>query len=222
VTIRGFALSAVENMSMRETVHNAIAWWRRQSAYAKKRLLIRMGAVAIGVVVGSIFVAKLTWGRRGPGLITPFAFAGLFLAAAILFVLTVVQSEELVDELESSRPPRVRRRGVYPRAMRRFARASRRSFVVWLSWVGATLRREVTRESIARWGHGLVDALRGVPPAGTPAPRAGPLVRPRPVHGGVTAEPNRRRARARPGRRAARPPRVGARRRDSKGSGLRA
>jgi hypothetical protein len=165
-------------MPMREIVGNVVAWWRRQSSHVKRRLLIRTGAVALGVVAGSIIVAKLTWGSRGPGLVTPFAFAGLFLAAAILFVLAVLSSEELVDEMESSHPPRVRRRGVYQRAMRRNARIARRSFAVWLAWVGPTLRRHVTRASVTQGLRGIVDALSGVPPAGTSVRHAGPLARP--------------------------------------------
>jgi hypothetical protein len=218
-----------------ETLRNVIAWWHRHSAHAKKQLLIRTGAVAVGVVVGSIIVAKLTWGSRGPGLATPLAFAGLFLAAAILFVLAVLSSEELVDEMESSRPPRVRERGVYPREIRRRARFARRSLAAWLGWVRPRLRRALTRDSIAQWGRDVIRALRGVPPPGTPPVKAGPLARPiaashradrrlRLIRGDALAEAGRRRVPPRPNTRGARRPaaRTPARRRDRKGSGLRA
>jgi hypothetical protein len=236
---------AVENVLMRETLRNVIAWWHRQSAYAKKQLLIRTGAVAVGVVIGSIIVAKLTWGSRGPGLVTPLAFVGLFLAAAILFVLAVLSSEELVDEMEASRPPRVRQRGVYPREIRRQARFARRSLAAWLAWVGPKLRRALTRESIAQWGRDVIRALRGVPPPGTPPVKAGPLARPvrrrrslpavddagqrvdrglRLTRGDGPAEVGRRRLAPGPNTRGIRRPaaRTAARRRDPKGSGLRA
>jgi hypothetical protein len=220
---------------MMETLRSVIAWWHRQSSHAKKQLLIRTGAVAVGVVVGSMIVAKFTWGSRGPGLVTPLAFAGLFLAAAILFVLAVLSSEELVDEMESSRPPRVRQRGVYPREIRRRARFARRSLGAWLAWVGPKLRRQLTRASVTGLRRGLVDAMKGVPPPGTPPPPAGPLARPiaashradrrmRLVRGEAIAEAVRRRVQPRPNRRGVRRPaaRTAARRRDPKRSSLRA
>jgi hypothetical protein len=155
-------------------------WWRRHSAASKKRLMLKAGAVALGVVVGSIVVAKLTWGTTGPGLVTPIAFFGLFVAAVILFALAVVSSEELVDELEASHPPRVRKRGVVPRALRRAIAALGRAVLASLLWIGLALRREITRKKIAQRWYALADALSGVPPNGVSATHAGPLARPAP------------------------------------------
>jgi hypothetical protein len=155
-------------------------WWRRHSAAARKRLMIKAGAVALGVVVGSIAVAKLTWGTSGPGLVTPFAFFGLFVAAVILFALAVVSSEELVDELEAAHPPRVRKRGVVPRALRRAIAAVGGAVLAWLLWIGLALRREMAPAKLAQRWHALADALSGVPPSGASLTDAGPLARPAP------------------------------------------
>jgi uncharacterized RDD family membrane protein YckC len=160
-------------------------WWRRHSAASKKRLMLKAGAVALGVVVGSIVVAKLTWGTTGPGLVTPLAFFGLFVAAVILFALAVVSSEELVDELESSHPPRVRKRGVVPRALRRVIAALGRAVLAWLLRIGLAIRRAMTPERLAHRLRALADALSGVPPVGVSATHAGPLARPAPRRAAV-------------------------------------
>ena len=155
-------------------------WWGRRSRAAQKRLMIQAGAVALGVIVGFLVVAKLTWGASGPGLVTPFAFFGLFLAAVILFAVTVASSEELVDELEASRPPRVRKRGVVPRAVRQAIAAFGRAVLAWLMRIGLSIRRAIAREHIARRWRVLAEALSGVPPAGVYALHAGPLAQPAP------------------------------------------
>jgi hypothetical protein len=143
-------------------------------------MMLQAGAVSLGVVIGSIVVAKLTWGTRGPGLATPFAFFGLFVAAVILFALAVVSSEELVDELEASHPPRVRERGVIPRALRRWIAALGRAVLDCLVLIGLAIRSELAPERIAHWWRAFAEALSGVPPAGVSATHAGPLARPAP------------------------------------------
>lgn len=155
-------------------------WWRRHSAASRKRIMLQAGAVALGVVVGSIVVAKLTWGTSGPGLVTPVAFFGLFVAAVILFALAVASSEELVDELEASHPPRIRKRGVVPRALRQGIAALGRAVLAWLLSIGWALRREMTPERMAQQWRALTEALSGVPPAGVSPTHAGPLARPAP------------------------------------------
>jgi hypothetical protein len=155
-------------------------WWGRHNAASKKRIMLQAGAVALGAVVGSIVVAKLTWGTRGPGLVTPFAFFGLFVAAVILFALAVVSSEELVDELEASHPPRVRKRGVVPLALRRAIAAVGRAVLAWLLWIGLALRREMAPETMSHRWRALAEALSGVPPDGVSVTHAGPLARPAP------------------------------------------
>jgi hypothetical protein len=153
-------------------------WWRRHTAASKKRLTLQAGAVALGVVVCSILVAKFTWGASVPGLVTPLAFFGLFVAAVILFALAVVSSEELVDELEAGHPPRVRKRGVVPAGLRLAIAAVGRALLAWLRWIGLALRRAMTREGVTkRWGV-LAEALSGVPPTGA-----------FPVHAGALAVP---------------------------------
>jgi hypothetical protein len=153
-------------------------WWRRHSAAARKRIMLQAGAVALGVVVGSIVVAKLTWGTSGPGLATPVAFFGLFVAAVILFALAVASSDELVEELEASHPPRVRKRGVVPRALRQWIAALGRAVLAWLLSIGWALRREMKRERMAQQWRVLAEALSGVPPRGAFPVHAGSLAVP--------------------------------------------
>jgi hypothetical protein len=155
-------------------------WWGRHSAASKKRIMLQAGAIALGAVVGSIVVAKLMWGTRGPGLATPVAFFGLFVAAVILFALVVVSSDELVDELESGHPPRVRKRGVVPLALRRAIAAAGRAVLARLLWIGLTLRRAIAPERMSQRWRALAEALSGVPPDGVSVTHAGPLARPAP------------------------------------------
>jgi hypothetical protein len=157
-------------------------WWRQLSRVPKRVLLRRIGAVALAGVVGSIVLAKLTWGSSGPGIATPFAFAALFLAAVALMGVAVVHSQDLVDELEASHPPRVRKRGRFARAVNPMLWTAtawfRRAFREWRARVGSALRREATRESLARRIRALASALSGVPSGGVSPAVAGPLARP--------------------------------------------
>jgi hypothetical protein len=156
-------------------VGTAVKWWRRWSAepgkVARRR---RTGVMALVVVVGCIVVAKLLWGTTGPGIATPFAFFVLFVAAVTLLAVTIIHSEELVDELEASHPPRVRNRG----GLARTIAALDRVLVAWLSRAGPALRREMRRDSLVRRSRALADALSGIPPSGVSLANAGPLARP--------------------------------------------
>jgi hypothetical protein len=156
--------------------------WRRLSMLPKRVLLRRVGAVALVWVVGSIAVAKLTWGSSGPGLATPFAFAALFLAAVALMAVAVVHSQDLVDELEASHPPRVRNRGAFARVVNPMLWTAsarlRRAVRDWRARVASTIRREATRDSLTRRIRALASALSGVPSGRLSPVAAGPLARP--------------------------------------------
>jgi hypothetical protein len=144
----------------------------------KHVLMRRVGAVAVAYVIGSIVVAKLTWGSGGPSIVTPFAFAALFLAAAALTGVVIIHSQDLVDEMEASHPPRVRNRGGFVRTLKPLLATFRSAFREWRASAGATLRREVTRGALVRRGRALARSLSGVPPAGVSPAAAGPLARP--------------------------------------------
>jgi hypothetical protein len=148
----------------------------------KRVLLRRVGVVALAYVVGSIVLAKFTWGSRGPGIVTPFAFAALFVAAVALMGVALVHSQELVDEMEASRPPRVRNRGGFARKVNPMlwtvTAKLRRLFREWRAWIGPTVHRELTRDAFVRRVRALRHALSGVPPAGVSPAHAGRLTRP--------------------------------------------
>jgi hypothetical protein len=175
---------------MRDFGYMLAAWWRRQSADWKKRVLLpRLSAVSLVIVIAFIAIAKFAWGNDGPGIITPFAFAGLFAAAVILFAVAIASCEDLVADLEASRPLRVRKRGVVPRALRTWIAAFGRAVLVWLVWLGAAIRREVVRRSAAQWRRAIADSLAGIAPAGASPEHAGALGRPHPAR--VAPRPRR-------------------------------
>ncbi|HYU40167.1 MAG TPA: hypothetical protein VEM59_10075 [Acidimicrobiia bacterium] len=157
-------------------------WWRRLSMLPKHVLLRRVGVLGFVGVVGSIALAKLTWGSSGPGIATPFAFAALFVAAVALMAVAVVHSQDLVDELEASHPPRVRNRGAFARVVNPMLWTAsarlRRAFREWRARVASTLRREATRDSLTRRLRAVASALSGVPPGGLSPAAAGSLARP--------------------------------------------
>jgi hypothetical protein len=169
-------------MGIRRAYSAVIGRWRRRSMDPKHVLLRRVKTVAVSYVVGSIVVGRLTWGSHGPGLVTPFAFAALFLAAAALMGIAIIHSQDLVDEMEASNPPELRRRGRFVRVMNpmlstanaKFRRASRE----WRARVGRAFRRAASREGLVRSTRALARALSGVPPAGTSPRNAGRLGRP--------------------------------------------
>jgi hypothetical protein len=165
-------------MRVRSAYSVAIRWWRRRSIAPKHVLMRRVGTVAVAYVIGSIVVAKLTWGSSGPSIVTPFAFAALFLAAVALTGVTIIHSQDLVDEMEASHPPRVRNRGGLARTVRPLLAALRSAFAEWRASVGSTLRRAATRDALVRRSRALAHSLSGVPPAGVSPAHAGRLTRP--------------------------------------------
>jgi hypothetical protein len=156
----------------------------------KRIPFLRLTAVvAFGAVIGSVVLAKATWGETGrPGIATPLAFMVLFVATITLLAIVIVMCQRLVDEMDAQHPLRVRKRGVVLRGIKALLRGSfalaARASRAWLDWVTSVfvlLRREVTREAVEQWAHDTVIAFSGVPPAGVSPPRyAGRLARPDP------------------------------------------
>lgn len=162
--------------SRRIVLAGARLWHRWSASPGYRGRVRRTGAVALAVVVGSIIVAKVSWGTRGPSLATPFAFAALFFAAVALLAVAIVSFDEFVDELDGSHPPRVRNRVGFVRNAKRIIRV----LAAAINAVDDALIRNVTRESLGQWGRAMSDALTGVPPSDA-APvhaHAGPLARP--------------------------------------------
>jgi hypothetical protein len=165
-------------MRVRRAYSAVIEGWRRRSMVPKHVLMRRVGAVAVAYVIGSIVVGKLTWGSSGPSIVTPFAFAALFLAAVALTGVAIIHSQDLVDEMEASHPPRVRNRGGFVRSVKPLLATFRSAFREWRVSAGSTLRREVTRGALVRRSRALARSLSGVPPAGVSPVGAGRLARP--------------------------------------------
>jgi hypothetical protein len=185
--------------TIRRVVLVAARWWDKWTTTPGYRARVRRTTVtAVVVVILSIVVAKLLWGNRGPGFFSPLVYAALFFAAAILFAVTILSSDEFVDELESSHPPRVRNRAGFVRHAKRTVRV----LSAGIKSVHAMLARNLTRESIARWSSAAGVVLGGVPPARVAPKGAGPLGRPvpappppAPVPAGHTTDRRRRRPR---------------------------
>jgi hypothetical protein len=153
-------------------------WWYKWTTTPGYRARVRRTTLtAVVVVVLSIVVAKLLWGNRGPGFFSPLVYAALFFAAAILFAVTILSSDEFVDELEASHPPRVRNRAGFVRHAKRTLRV----LSAGIKSVDAMLTRTLTRESIARWSSAIGEVLCGIPPVGATPAGAGPLGRPVPA-----------------------------------------
>ena len=164
--------------TIRRVVLVGAQWWDKWTTTPGYRVRVRRTTVtAVVVVILSIVVAKFLWGASGPGFFTPLVYAALFFAAAILFAVTILSSDEFVDELEASHPPRVRNRAGFVRHAKRTVRVLSAGF----KSVDALLTRNLTRESIARWSRAAGVVLGGVPPAGAAPTGAGPLGRPVPA-----------------------------------------
>ena len=160
--------------TIRRVVLEASKWWDKWTTTPGYRVRVRRTTVAaVVVVILSIIVAKLLWGASGPGFFTPLVYAALFFAAAILFAVTILSSDEFVDELEASHPPRVRNRAGFVRHAKRTVRV----LSAGIKSLDAMVTRNVTRESIARWRSAVGVVLGGVPPAGAVPTGAGPLGR---------------------------------------------
>jgi hypothetical protein len=161
--------------TIRRVVLVGSGWWDKWTTTPGYRARVRRTTViAVLVVILSIVVAKLLWGNSGPGFFTPLVYAALFFAATILFAVAILSSDEFVDELEASHPPRVRNRAGFVRHAKRTIRV----LSAGISAVDAILTRNLTRESITRWSHAAGVVLCGVPPAGTVLRGAGRLARP--------------------------------------------
>jgi hypothetical protein len=186
--------------AIRRVVLVSSQWWGKWTTTPGYRARVRRTTVtAVVVVIFSIVVAKLLWGDSGPGFFTPLVYAALFFAATILFAVAILSSDEFVDELEASHPPRVRNRAGFFRHAKRTIRV----LSAGIKSIDAMLSRKLTRESITRWSHAAGLVLYGVPPAGAVPRGAGQLARPvatpppvpAPVAAGRTTERRRRRPR---------------------------
>jgi hypothetical protein len=163
--------------------------------------LRRTGAVSCGVVIGSLVLARGV-AATGSRLLLTLVFLVFIVAAITLFAVVIAWCQASGDEIDAADPVRVRNRGVIARTMRRLwrnvAAGAQRASRVWLSSaasivtglasrlgrVVAALRREVTRDAVARWVRAAAVALSGVPPAQvSPPASAGRLGRPRSAPG---------------------------------------
>jgi hypothetical protein len=161
--------------SIRRVVLVGSQWWDKWTTTPGYRARVRRTTVtAVVVVILSIVVAKFLWGDSGPGFFTPLVYAALFFAATILFAVAILSSDEFVDELEASHPPRVRNRAGFFRHAKRTIRV----VSAGIKSIDAMLSRNLTRESITRWSHAAGVVLCGVPPAGAVPRGAGRLARP--------------------------------------------
>ena len=158
--------------------------------------LRRTGAVSCGVVIGSLVLARVVAATGSRPLLALVAL--VFIVAAItLFAVVIAWCQASGDEIDAAGPVRVRNRGVVARTMRRLwrnlAAGAQHASRVWLSSAAsivtglasrlgrmvAALRREVTRDAVARWVRAAAVALSGVPPAQvSPPASAGRLGRP--------------------------------------------
>jgi hypothetical protein len=163
--------------------------------------LRRTGAVSCGVVIGS-FVLAWVIAATGSRLLLGLVFVVFVVAVVTLFAVVIAWCQASDDEIDAAGPVLVRNRGVIARTMRRLGRnvaaSAQRASRVWLSSTAsivtalasrlgrmvATLRREVTRDALARWVRAAAVALSGVPPPQvSPPASAGRLGRPRAAPG---------------------------------------
>jgi hypothetical protein len=172
-----------------------VGWWRRRTADPAKRVpLRRPGAVSCGVVIGSLVLARVIAATASRLLLALVSM--VFVVAAItLFVVVIAWCQE-VDEIDRADPVRVTNHGVIARTVKRLCRnaaaSAERASRAWLSsdasivtglrsrlaWMAAVLRREVTRDAVARWVRAAAAALSGVPPPdASPPASSGRLAR---------------------------------------------
>jgi hypothetical protein len=159
----------------------ASARWRQLRAWLTRERLPRIGIVAVAAVAGSVVLAKVTQGTAVAGLVRALTITVFGLAAITLLAVVIFRGEEVVDDLDATDPMRARDGGALGPRIKRFLRLARSTTRAWLSSVGASivgLRRDLTRQSVARFAHASVVTLGGVPPADVPPPRsAGHLAR---------------------------------------------
>jgi hypothetical protein len=159
--------------------------------------LRRTGAVSCGVLIGSLVLARVI-AATGSRLLLALAFILFVTAAVTLFAVVIARCQASGDEIDPTAQVWVTNRGVIARTTRRLwqnvAASAQRASRVWLSSATsivtglasrlgrmvAALRREVTRDAVARWVRAVAVALSGMPPPQvSPPASAGRLGRPR-------------------------------------------
>ena len=178
-----------------------VGWWRRRTADSAMRVpLRRTGAVSCGLLIGSLVLARVI-APNGSRLLLALMFIVFVGAVVTLFAVVIAWSQASGDEIEAA-DPALTNRGVIAGTMRRlwrnFAAGAQRASHVWLSSAASivtglasrlgrmvsTLRRDVTRDAVARWVRAAAVALSGVPPPDVKPPAgAGRLARPRAAPG---------------------------------------
>ena len=161
----------------------ALAWWQRSHADPEKRAFRRIGVISFGVVGGSVVLAKISQDAPAAGPIRAFAVAMFGLGAITMLGVVVLMGEEMVEAMDASDPMRASHGGAYGPRLKRFLRDARHNARTWFTSLPsnvASLRHELTRESLARFTAASGTALGGIPPADIPPPRsAGRLARPK-------------------------------------------
>jgi hypothetical protein len=180
--------------------------WRGRTADSAIRVpLRRAGGVSCGVAIGSLVLVRVI-GATGSRLLLALVYVVFVGALVTLFAVVIAWSQAPGDEIDAPHPVWVTNRGVIAGTMRRLwrnvAAGAQRASRVWLSSAAsivtglasrlermvAALRREVTRDAVARWLRAAAVALSGVPPPEVKPPAgAGRLARPRAAPPGPTA-----------------------------------
>jgi hypothetical protein len=173
-----------------------VEWWRRRTADRAEHVpLRRTGAASCGVVIGSLVLARVI-AATGSRLLLALVLMVFVVAAITLFVVVIAWCQD-VDEIDVADPVPVTNRGLIARTMKRLCRnaaasaerASRASLSSAssigaglssrLARMVAALRREVTRDAVARWVRAAAAALSGVPPPdASPPGSSGRFARP--------------------------------------------
>ena len=191
-------------MSKLKTVTGAgvVGWWRRRTEDSAIRVpLRRAGAVSCGVAIGSLVLARVVV-ATGSRLLLALVYVVFVGAVVTLFAVVIAWSQTSGDEIDTDHPVWVTNRGVIAGTMRRLwrnvAAGAQRASRVWLASAAsivtglaarlermvAVLRREVTRDAVARWVRAAAVSLSGVPPPEVKPPAsAGRLARPRAARG---------------------------------------
>jgi len=194
-------------LSKLKTVAGAgvVGWWRRRTEDSAIRVpLRRAGAVSCGVAIGSLVLARVVV-ATGSRLLLALVYVVFVGAVVTLFAVVIAWSQTSGDEIDTDHPVWVTNRGVIAGTMRRLwrnvAAGAQRASRVWLASAAsivtglaarlermvAVLRREVTRDAVARWVRAAAVSLSGVPPPEVKPPAsAGRLARPRVAPPGPT------------------------------------
>ena len=156
-------------------------WWRRSQTDPEKRDFRRIGVVAFGVVGASVILAKLTQETAVGGYVRAFAITMFGLATIALLAVVLLMGEEMVGAMDETDPLRVRHGGAYGPRVKRFFRdlgSASRAWITSRPAKVAALRRDLTRDSLARLAAASGAALAGIPPADAAPPEgAGRLAR---------------------------------------------